>query len=59
MKLNARVQRLFFILAPEVKISAHCTKSQQDVPEPHVGCGECHSLPAIFTGEARDLDTTD
>ena len=59
MLLSARVQRLFFILSPEVKVSAHCTKSQQDVSEPHLGCGQCHTLPPIFAGETLDPDTAD
>ncbi len=59
MRLNARIQRLFFILSPEVVVSAHCSKSNQNVQEPHVGCGQCHSLPPVFTGEARDPDTPD
>ncbi|MBM3144172.1 MAG: hypothetical protein FJ010_04215 [Chloroflexi bacterium] len=59
MQLNARVQRLFFILPPEVIVTAHCTKSHQEVPEPHIGCGSCHTLPPIFTGEAHDPDAAD
>ncbi len=59
MQLNGRVQRLFFVLPPEVKVTAYCTKSEQDVSEPHVGCGQCHTLPPIFTGEILDPDNTD
>jgi len=51
MQLNARVQRLFFILPPEVVVDAYCDKSQNRVSEPHVGCGQCHSLPFVLPGE--------
>jgi len=35
-----------------VQITAFCQKSKRDVPEPQIGCGECHALPFKF--EVRD-----
>jgi len=32
-----------------VQISAYCRKTKQAVKEPHVGCGQCHLLPDVFT----------
>ena len=31
-----------------VQVSAFCEKTKRHVSEPHVGCGECHSLPFTF-----------
>lgn len=28
-----------------VQVTAYCDKTERNVAEPHVGCGECHSLP--------------
>jgi hypothetical protein len=58
--LEAKIHRPFLIGKPEVQIQAHCNKTNQDVPEPHIGCGECHRLPNIFFGEApSDPDPAD
>ena len=58
--LDAKIHRPFFIGKPEVQILAHCIKSNQDVAEPQIGCGECHILPPVFIGKApRDPDSAD
>ncbi len=31
-----------------VQITAYCEKVHRAVGEPHIGCGECHPLPAEF-----------
>ncbi len=31
-----------------VQVSAFCEKTFRSVAEPHIGCGECHPLPATF-----------
>ncbi|MEA2007836.1 MAG: hypothetical protein U9O54_01845 [Chloroflexota bacterium] len=49
MTLNAIVYRPFFIFKPRVRVTAYCTKTQQAVAEPHVGCGEYHKLPDVFS----------
>ncbi len=59
MRLIPRVQRPFLILPPEVRITAYCDKSRQPVSEPHIGCGQCHPLPPIFTGALNDPDAVD
>lgn len=49
MKLTGQVVRpLFAIFQRRVQVTAFCEKTKQDVKEPHVGCGECHSLPFTF-----------
>lgn len=51
MKIQANVYRPFFILKPRVRVSAYCEKTNQNVKEPHIGCGECHTLPDVFKRE--------
>jgi hypothetical protein len=48
MHLKARVGRKFLGLKRYVEISAYCDKTNRDVTEPHIGCGECHPLPTLF-----------
>jgi hypothetical protein len=42
MHLSAEVKPGIFRLGKSVKVTAYCTRSHQDVKEPHVGCGQCH-----------------
>jgi hypothetical protein len=48
MRLIAELKRLFPLFPQQVQVKAYCTKTNQDVREPQVGCGECHDLPEIF-----------
>jgi hypothetical protein len=59
MVLEGRVERPFPYIKRKVTVKAFCSKTQRDVPEPHIGCGECHPLPPVFAGEVRDTDTAD
>jgi hypothetical protein len=59
MVLEGRVERPFPFLKRKVVVKAFCTKTQRDVPEPQVGCGECHPLPPVFADEIRDADAAD
>jgi|SRR3990172_4057362 len=53
MKLRATIKRPFEALFQRrVHVTAHCEKSHKNVAEPHVGCGECHTLPFKF--EVKD-----
>ncbi len=51
--LEAAVAKTFLGLGRKVQLSARCTKSLKDVPEPEVGCGQCHRLGA-FEDMAKD-----
>jgi hypothetical protein len=55
--LEGRVERPFPFFKRKVKINAHCSKTLRKVAEPRIGCGECHPLPPIFTGESDDSDS--
>jgi hypothetical protein len=50
MKLKGKIHRPFPFLNKQVAVEAYCVKCECDVQEPHIGCGECHTLPSIFTG---------
>jgi len=56
MALNGEIHRPFPYIYRKVKVKAYCKKCQCDVPKPHVGCGECHTLPEIFTGAFDETD---
>ena len=45
--LEGEVSRTLLGLRRTVKVTAFCTKSHQRVAEPHIGCGQCHTLPVI------------
>jgi hypothetical protein len=59
MVLHPLVQRTLLIFKKQVKIEAYCEKTGRRVAEPHIGCGECHPLPPIFTGEPGESNLTD
>jgi len=56
MDLYGEIHRPFPFIYRRVKATAYCRKCDCDVPEPHIGCGECHILPEIFTGALDDID---
>lgn len=49
MVLSGDVVRQFIVFGRKVQVTAYCTKSEGEVSEPKVGCGQCHPLPSIFT----------
>jgi hypothetical protein len=50
MRLTGRVTRgLTTLFRQRVEVSAYCERTDRAVAEPHVGCGECHPLPPVFT----------
>ena len=53
MQLGGHVTRPFYALFQRrVQVTAFCEKTTRDVKGPHVGCGECHTLP--FTFEVKE-----
>ncbi|MBL8046404.1 MAG: hypothetical protein JNL09_07685 [Anaerolineales bacterium] len=44
IRLEAAVVKTWLGLGRRVELRAFCTKSQQTVAEPEVGCGQCHNL---------------
>lgn len=48
MVLEGEVAKGIFGFGKRMNISAYCLKSETNVKEPHVGCGQCHPLPDVF-----------
>jgi hypothetical protein len=49
IRLKPRVARpMLELFRKQVQVSAYCDKSGGAVPEPHIGCGQCHPLPPVF-----------
>lgn len=53
MELKGMIHRPFPFASRRVQVKAYCTKTLREVPEPYIGCGECHPLPDIFTTEKK------
>ncbi|MEW5870125.1 MAG: hypothetical protein AB1894_12675 [Chloroflexota bacterium] len=51
MVLVPRLERPFPFIKRQVRVSAVCTRTQRQGFDPYIGCGECHPLPPVFTGE--------
>ena len=48
MVLELRVKSRLLGLGKQLEVSAMCTRSLEDVEEPHIGCGSCHiDIPEI------------
>ena len=45
-----QLTRTFPFTRQQVKVKTFCTKTQRAGFDPHVGCGECHTLPPEFLG---------
>lgn len=51
MILVPRLERSLPFLKRQVKVKAYCSKTGREGFDPHIGCGECHPLPPVFTGD--------
>lgn len=49
MRLKPRIERpILELFRRRVQVEAWCERSGGPVPEPHIGCGQCHPLPDVF-----------
>ncbi len=48
IELTPVVKKPFLVGKRQVTVTAFCTKAQQTVKEPKIGCGICHPLSEIF-----------
>ena len=49
MQLRPKIIRpLSAAFMRRVEVQAYCEKTNRNVKEPHIGCGECHVLPFKF-----------
>ncbi len=46
--LHGEVSRQLLGIKRRVKVSAYCVKSQLNVKEPEIGCGQCHPEIDLF-----------
>jgi hypothetical protein len=52
MVLSPRVARpVTNFFKPQVEVTAFCQKTNREVKEPHIGCGECHPLNFMVKNE--------
>ena len=51
--LQPRLERPFILGKKQVRVGVSCTKTGRNGFDPHIGCGECHPLPPIFSGEYK------
>lgn len=50
--------RPFPFIKKQVSVKAMCSKTLRKVPEPQIGCGECHPIDAIYFGDHGDPHST-
>lgn len=48
MVLTPRLVRKLPFGKQEVRVQTFCRKTERSGFDPHIGCGECHNLPAEF-----------
>jgi hypothetical protein len=53
MVLKARVEGYFLGLKEKVQVIPYCTKTNQVVKVPEVGCGQCHPIPDVFLEDSK------
>ena len=51
MELVPKLGRPLPFMKSKVQVSVYCKKTERSGFDPHTGCGECHRLPPVFTGE--------
>ena len=59
LRLIPNLKRPIFFLRPQVKIRAYCTKIEESVDEPRVGCSQCHPKINEFVILPDEPDTPD
>jgi hypothetical protein len=57
--LEPSIGRPFPFTRRQVKVRPVCSKSGRIGFDPNTGCGECISLPPIFSGEPFETDSSD
>lgn len=56
MVLEPRLERPFPFIKQRVQVKPYCVKTTREGFDPHIGCGECHPLPSVFTGGSLEAD---
>ena len=58
-RLNPQLKRPVFFMRPQVLVEAYCTKAENIVKEPRIGCGQCHPNIREFVIAPNEPDTPD
>ena len=58
MVLQPRLVRPIKVKKQQVAVKTFCSKSLRSGFDPHIGCGECHTLSAIFEEGPGDPAST-
>jgi hypothetical protein len=53
LDLHAEISSLFLWIGKRVTVKAFCKLTGVAVKEPHIGCGQCHPLPAEFIEKSK------
>jgi hypothetical protein len=59
LEFTPSISKPLFFMKPKVKIKSFCTKTNQHVKEPKIGCGECHPGLQDLIVLPDDLNTPD
>lgn len=58
-KLTPSLKRPVFFMRPQVQVTAYCAKTEKNVNEPRIGCGQCHPNLSEFVILPDEPDTSD
>ena len=54
MEFAPKLARPFPLMKPQVQVTAYCKKSETQVEEPKIGCGQCHPVLNLFIEAPND-----
>jgi hypothetical protein len=49
MVLQPRLERPFPFIKQQVRVTPYCIEHDREGFDPHIGCGQCHTLPPEFS----------
>jgi hypothetical protein len=58
IEYSPKLEKPFFFMKPQVRISAFCVKSNASVNEPRIGCGQCHPINNLFAITPDEPDSS-
>lgn len=59
LRYTPTIYKPLFFMKPKIKITSYCTKTNRNVVEPKIGCGDCHPGLENIIVLPDELDTTD
>jgi len=58
MVFKPTLTKMFFFMKSQVEVTTFCTKTNQGVKEPRIGCGQCHPALNNFVMTPDDSDNS-